>query len=261
MTKAPAPISNSDWPAPTQRPQLDAGTVDVWRVDLDTPLIDIQKMRTELQADELRRGDSLRGGVLRHRYLTAHWAVRHILAGYAQRSAKSLVFEAGKYGKPFLSQPGSATPLLFNLAHSANLALVAVAHVEVGIDLEQLRPLPQISEAAQQVLSAQEISLANHLGDDDRQAALHILWTCKEAYVKSTGTGLRRDLPYLTVLQEPPRETFGWFPLDSPLGQVSAHLLNPRKGFFAALVVMGTPQRLRCRQFSTEAFSQLSLGS
>ncbi len=231
----------------------------MWRIDLDTPQVDVQEMRDELPVDELRRVDSLRDGLLQRRFLAAHWALRRILAAYLDCRPVDLVIEAGVHGKPFLAGHDATALVHFNLAHSANLQLCAIAQVEVGIDLEQLRPLAQIGGAAPGVLSSQEMSLANLPAVQDRQAALHVLWTCKEAYVKAAGTGLRLDLTETTVITDLPSDPSRWFQLDSPHGQVSARMLTPQDGFFAALVVMGAPQRLRFGQFSAEAFGHLSL--
>ncbi len=259
MTAKSRPTPDGEWRSPTHPPQLEADTVEVWRVDLDAPRLDTQQMRAALPVGELRRADALRGEVLRHRFLAAHSALRHILAAYLNCSPKDLIIEAGANGKPYLGRPSSPAPLHFNLAHSANLALCAFAHVEVGIDVEQLRPVAQIEGAAPGVLSAEEMSLATPLAAEDRQEALHWLWTCKEAYVKATGTGLRLDVTHVTLLPELPNNPSSWLPLNSPLGQVTARLLTPREGFFAALVVMGAPLRLRCSQFSAQAFGQLSI--
>jgi 4'-phosphopantetheinyl transferase len=78
----------------------------------------------------------------RRRFVVAHSALRRILAGYTARPAHELEFRSGPQGMPALaySRAGMRPGLEFNLSHSANLALVAVAWERpVGVGLEAAR--------------------------------------------------------------------------------------------------------------------------
>ena len=62
-----------------------------------------------------------------------------------------LEFALHEKGKPYLA---SAPEIRFNLAHSHGMALVAVAlDVEVGVDIERMRPLPEYAAIAAALLS------------------------------------------------------------------------------------------------------------
>lgn len=87
---------------------------------------------------------------------------------------------AGK-GKPYL--PG-APEVRFNLARSQELALVAVAlGVDVGVDIERLRPLPEYEAIAERFFPPSERE-----GLDERDFFRR--WTRIEAKLKARGVGL-----------------------------------------------------------------------
>jgi 4'-phosphopantetheinyl transferase len=82
------------------------------------------------------------------RYLSAHGALRLILADYLMCDPVALRFGAHENGKPFLE----GARLEFNLSHSATLALIAVARDRrVGVDVEQVRPMTDVDEVAARV--------------------------------------------------------------------------------------------------------------
>ena len=85
-------------------------------------------------AEEMERAARFATPVLRRRYLRAHAALRAILGSVTDCP---LEFALHEKGKPYLA---SAPEVRFNLAHSHEMALVAVTRdVEVGVDIEQIR--------------------------------------------------------------------------------------------------------------------------
>jgi 4'-phosphopantetheinyl transferase len=108
----------------------------------------------------------------------AHEALRAILR---RQTAAPLEFAVAEKGKPYL--PGMPE-LKFNLSHSGEMSLVAVAlEVEVGVDVERLRPLPEYAAIAERFFPP---SLRGVLDERDffRQ------WTRIEAMLKARGDGL-----------------------------------------------------------------------
>lgn len=88
-------------------------------------------------------------------------------------------------GKPRL---GSSTGPCFSLARSAELAVVAVAPFEVGVDVEHLDQ--PVDEAAALACTGGEKAALDRLPEGERVEAFLRLWTAKEAYLKATGAGL-----------------------------------------------------------------------
>lgn len=117
-------------------------------------------------------------------YQRTRAALRLVLAYYARKPPRTLVFEYKTTGKPVL--PGH--PLHFSVGRSENLALIAVASAPVGVDLEWIgqsrvtfgeQLMQMLSDAERQDLDARTISERHH--------ALCQLWTDKEARRKALG--------------------------------------------------------------------------
>jgi 4'-phosphopantetheinyl transferase len=149
------------------------GEIYVWRVPLDGAEM------PPPTAGEAARAARFRTPDLQRRYLRSHAALRAILGG--QTDAR-LDFAVSGNGKPFL--PG-APHVKFNLSHSREMALVAVTlEVEVGVDVEWIRPMPDYREIAERFFPASQAAQVTDEGDFFRR------WTRLEAVVKACGTGI-----------------------------------------------------------------------
>lgn len=146
--------------------------IDVWHVDLNTvtghdPTIEESERAARFATQELSR-----------RYLAAHYALRAILARYTD---EPLEFALKDRGKPFLRH---APGVRFNLSHSRGRALIAVSlAVEVGADIEYLRPMPNYSAIVERYFPSGEPVPAD-------EADFFRRWTRMEAQWKARGVGL-----------------------------------------------------------------------
>jgi 4'-phosphopantetheinyl transferase len=96
-----------------------------------------------------------------------------------------IVRDAG--GKPRLS----GDSLAFNVAHSAGEGLIGIgAGVDIGVDLEVVRAVPEADAFAEEYLSASEREIWRRLPDGSRHRWLLDSWTRKEACLKALGVGL-----------------------------------------------------------------------
>ena len=97
-------------------------------------------------------------------------------------------------GKPRLV--GAPTPFAFNLSDADDHIAVAFAlGCEVGVDIERAdRRTTEPLRFARRVLSDAERSALDGLDDDAFQRGLIRCWTRKEAVLKASGHGLRREL-------------------------------------------------------------------
>jgi phosphopantetheinyl transferase len=137
--------------------------VDVLRADLDAAPEWLEDL---LCASEQTRAAQIVHGRNRLRWARSRGMLRLLLARYLDVDPRKLRFELGAHGKPALGGgPAHGLDLRFNLSHSEELLLVAVAvGAEVGVDIE----------------CADE----RHTTDSIR------MWTMHEATVKCLGTGL-----------------------------------------------------------------------
>jgi 4'-phosphopantetheinyl transferase len=93
----------------------------------------------------------------------------------------------------------------FNLAHSGDVALVAVsAGAPVGVDVERWDRDVEHLELAERFFSPVERRTLNALVERDEVVpGFFACWTRKEAYLKATGVGITRGLDYFDVSLDP----------------------------------------------------------
>jgi 4'-phosphopantetheinyl transferase len=123
----------------------------------------------------------------------ARAALGRILARHLGGEPPELV--ADRDGKPRLATEPER--LSFNLSHTAGLALVAVAagDVEVGVDVECLRPRRDLVRLAARWLPEEEAATVAAAGEAEREAVFYAAWTRFEARAKCTGAGLAGPRP------------------------------------------------------------------
>lgn len=163
---------------------LPVGHVHVWRarlahekaarlLDIEVPVEERQTSRTDVSR-------------LSRAYLL------NILSRYKNVSAASFRLEREPDGKPFIrGGPG------FNLAHTKDIALIAVSRTSIGVDLERIdRPIRHMDRLLSRFCEKERETVRQ--ARDARQAFL-ALWTRKEAFVKCTGGGIRTGLDSFQV--------------------------------------------------------------
>ncbi len=85
-------------------------------------------------------------------------------------------------GKP------EAEGFCFNLSHSNEIVICAIAEKAVGCDVERIKSAPM--EVARRYFSAKEYQHLTEKEEDLREEEFYRIWTMKESYVKMTGEGL-----------------------------------------------------------------------
>jgi 4'-phosphopantetheinyl transferase len=183
--------------------------VHVWHMELDQPPDIVRSLYHLLAEDERRRAADFRFDQHRERFIVAHGLLRSILSAYTQCEPEALQFSTSTYGKPELSSVDSGKTLHFNISHSENQALFAFAVGRpVGIDIEYIRPVPNLDEVAATVFSPREQLILKSLPVQERAAAFFNGWTRKEALLKALGSGFSfppQDIEVSLVLGEPVR--------------------------------------------------------
>src|SRR5436309_8945614 len=130
------------WP---QRPigcNLAEHEIHVWCADLDAAVWREHDVIETLSGDERSRASKFCFERDRNRFVRARGSVRRVLGSYMNTAPRRIEFAYGANGKPSLDETCSDGELHFNMAHSDNVWLVAVSRcAEVGVDVEQIRPL------------------------------------------------------------------------------------------------------------------------
>lgn len=105
---------------------------------------------------------------------------------------REIRIKVSEHGKPRLPD---APQLHFNLSHSHGALAIAVSRLEVGIDIEKIRPVPDWHDLAQNFLAPTDATtIANHAEPEQSTAFLRC-FTWREAYLKAGGAGFSTPLP------------------------------------------------------------------
>jgi 4'-phosphopantetheinyl transferase len=154
-----------------------------------------------LAKDELDRADRFRFAHLRESFVIARAGLRCLLGRYLDICPADLRFIYGSKGKPALE---SAAGVQFNMTHSGRLAAVAItANCPIGVDLELIRPLPDMQQIAARFFCSEEAAEIMMLPASERELAFFRCWTRKEAYIKAIGDGLSAPLDGFRVTMQP----------------------------------------------------------
>ncbi|MGH7447461.1 MAG: 4'-phosphopantetheinyl transferase family protein [Longimicrobiales bacterium] len=168
--------------------------VHVWRVSLDTVSLSAATREECLSVDERTRSAQFIAPLERARFIMSRIVLRHILAGYHGGAAAELRLGREPGGRPFIE---GAERLFFSLSHSADTALIAVADVAIGVDVERVRRIGRASSIARRILHPDSVVILEAIPAGRRNTAFLDAWTQREAHVKAVGGGLFRTADVL----------------------------------------------------------------
>jgi 4'-phosphopantetheinyl transferase len=227
----------------------DPNTVYVWHAAFDTTSdLAAGAMTALLDAEERDRAARFHYDRHRHRFVAAHAFLRSVLAWHIGHNPAEIVFTRTTHGKPHAPAIG----LHFNLSHSHDAFACAVAQQRVGVDIEQLRPMPDAMALARRFFSPAEVEDLDRLESDRLPLCFFSCWTRKEAYVKAIGEGLAARLKGFTVSTEPGRAAL--LRLEAGADEAARwHLadLAVEVGYVGAVAVEGVPAQLIERWWPT----------
>jgi len=178
--------------------------------------------------------------------------LRRIISDYLAIPPAQLRFIYNEYGKPAVSDDQNDRALNFNLSHSAELVLYAVARGrDVGIDIEYIREDFATLEIAEHFFSKDEVAALKSLPADQRTIGFFNCWSRKEAFIKAKGMGISYPLDRFTVSLAP-GEPPALLKVDDDELEVARwkmYELNPGAGYAAAMIVKEPPVTLKQRQW------------
>ncbi|HSR70367.1 MAG TPA: 4'-phosphopantetheinyl transferase superfamily protein [Acidobacteriota bacterium] len=180
---------------------MKSGRIEVWPVWLQASRSTLESLHAYLDPQEKVRKASFYFQRLRDSYTLSQGALRLLLAAYTGMAPGRVRLRYGARGKPSLA---SRHDLQFNASHSGGLALYAFADgLEIGVDVEELRPLPDYRAIARSYFCAREWRQLDQLPAEEQQQAFFLCWTRKEAYLKAVGEGLALPLDSFQVTLRP----------------------------------------------------------
>jgi 4'-phosphopantetheinyl transferase len=157
-----------------------------------------------LSEDERRRSGRFVFERDRRRYTVARARLRQLLGERLGAAPQSLQLAYSAHGKPALARRPGQRDLRFNVSHCGDIAAYAFTEGrEVGVDVEEVRVLPDADEVAMRFFSQRERAAYLSLPASERPQGFFNCWTRKEAFVKAIGDGLSHPLETLDVSLAP----------------------------------------------------------
>ena len=149
----------------------------------------------------------------------AHAGLRALLSTMLDVPAPRIELAQSPQGKPLLSRDyfGSALSdaLQFNISHTRGMVAVALSGRPVGVDVEQMRPLPDMRQLVVDLMAPEAVAAFDGTTNPSERLDLFFrFWSLGEAFIKATGLGLDQGLDSFafTATGEPflTRVTPGW---------------------------------------------------
>lgn len=162
-----------------------------------------------------------------YRFVIGRAALRLLLGARLGLPAAEVAFVPGTNKKPVLA---AAPGLHYNVSHSGNWVLIAIAPVEIGIDLEKINAAFPFQEVLEHSFSAPEKAFITR--QPAPAATFYQLWTRKEALVKATAQGIDADFAHVPAL-----DGLHHWPAShpSPITDWAVGSFEPTAGYVAAL--------------------------
>lgn len=143
-----------------------------------------------LDTSERQRAAAYGNPVAAQHFTASRVLLRTVLSHYLGCAPASIAYGVQSHGKPVLAAPHTHQ-LHFSLARRDGWCAIALCRNQpVGVDIEQVRGLPEMEDVAALYFSAQDCKALNRLSGSAKQRRFFELWTALEAMGKRLGLGL-----------------------------------------------------------------------
>ena len=222
-----------------------SNSVHVWIVRLKGQDTCFDHCQAMLNERELHRASRFYYEPLRRTFTLSHGCLRALLGLYLGVPPQDVEFGYGVRSKPFIEKP--VTDLRFNQSDSGDLVAFAfTAGCEIGVDIEENRPLSDLESVVANVFTPREIVELCGIDSPLQQEAFFATWTRKEAYVKALGDGLMipTDSFRVTVCPkaEVPRVYFD--KRSATVDDWQLHSFHPSPGYLGAIAYRGVRREM-----------------
>ena len=215
--------------------------VHVLHASLDAEFQNLPEWHAFLSQDERQRATRFHFDLHRARFIVARGILRRLLGHYLKIPPEQIAFRYGRNNKPAVL----GDLVHFNISHSEDRALFAFsATTALGVDIEAIRPLPDILQLASTAFSIAEQRALNALAPELQREAFFRCWTRKEAFIKALGHGMSYALDEFSVsLDEPARVVHVEAEPNAPAQWTLQHL-TPHADFVGAIATRQQHSRI-----------------
>ncbi|MDB5129877.1 4'-phosphopantetheinyl transferase superfamily protein [Mucilaginibacter sp.] len=231
-------LSDVNWQKALQSLAINNSEVHIWRINISQNLSSLNKFKALLNPAELVRAGKYLQRKDHDRFIVSRGAQRIILGWYLNTPPQQLEFVLGDNKKPHLfSKDGN--PFHYNLSHSGDWIVLAIATSQVGTDVEFIDETFKFQDILPDNFSEEE---ATYINQENAAERFFALWTRKEAILKATGQGLGEHLQITPALN-------GEHPLQHKLtGADKNWILNSfsiQPGYISSVVVEDAGQSFK----------------
>lgn len=162
------------------------GHAHVWAIRLLRGYVPAEVLSRHLTHRERAVARAYGDAANRMEYLATRYAVRKLVACYANVAARAIVLSRNIQGQPLLKRPRARNGSILSLAIShcsGAIALAFARRARVGIDIDTIARPPAVWRALRRhfLPAEQDLVLPRHMLE---------CWTRKEALLKALGVGL-----------------------------------------------------------------------
>lgn len=131
----------------------------------------------------------------RRRFALCRAALRAILRVRLGCRNEELAFSPASHGKPFAAVRGKPANINFNVSHSGEHGLIAVAaEGRLGVDVEERTDRRDLDGLIATVLGPHEQAMLRSASGSRKRHLFFEFWAVKEALIKAVGLGLSLDM-------------------------------------------------------------------
>jgi 4'-phosphopantetheinyl transferase len=200
----------------------------------------ITRLSAILSLDEHERAASFHFAKHRRRFIASRGLLRSILGTYLGAAPNNLRFIYGSNGKPRLDMGKHTGDVEFNVSHSEDLALYAIApDVPIGVDVECVSWQADLDKIARNFFSSAAYGVYAKLPQEEKTEAFFRCWTHQEAFIKAIGEGLAYPLDRFDVSIGGRAQVLSLGGDPARASEWSIHHLSPAEGFIGALAIRG----------------------
>lgn len=222
--------------------------VQLWLVPLRGDATTEAGLLASLSAAERARAERYRFVKDRRQYVFARGVLRTLLGGYLGKPPAKVEIGVEPSGKPLLCGADRRAGLCFNVSHSHQRAFYGFRRDDgIGVDVEYKDEKREFLPLARRFFHPAEYRQLRQTPPRELVRRFYSYWTCKEAFLKMRGTGLRQPLDGFVVSGESSgRPAISW-PDAEPESRQPLTLDRFQDDAYAfAWCVPGAPARVIC---------------
>lgn len=194
QTNQPGYIRCSFYPELKKTSRKTSLNTDIYIIRADRLISDLSSMSKQYNNDDIVKAERSQNNDTRKTSLTGYTLLRMELARRLNKDPNEIRYTYSSGGKPGLENEN----LHFSISHTKDSFVFALSEIpEIGIDLEELNKVVYFEGVVKRFFSQAEYDFIFKSAKSSRDR-FFLLWTRKEALLKSIGTGI---VPQLSLIE------------------------------------------------------------